>query len=319
MNMGKLLSIMAVTMFSFSFIDWSQQISARSETDDRSRVSDRESTQVVLLGTGTPIADPGRSGPCTAIVVNGTPYLVDFGPGVVRRAELARYLLKINGLSPRRLTRAFVTHLHSDHTAGYPDLILTPWVLGREEPLEVYGPKGLRDMTEHILAAYREDIDLRIGGLEPIDPRGCEVIAHEIEPGEIYRDENVTVEAFTVKHGSWRYAFGYKFRAPDKTIVISGDTAPTESMVENSRGCDVLIHEVYSQAGFDLLDPDWQAYHASFHTSTHQLAEIASQAKPELLVLYHQLFFGISEEDLLQEVRDRYSGRVVSGRDLDVF
>ena len=319
MNMGKLLPIMAVTMFSFSFIDWSQQISARSETGDPSRNADRETTQVVLLGTGTPIADPGRSGPCTAIVVNGTPYLVDFGPGVVRRAELARYLLKINGLSPRRLTRAFVTHLHSDHTAGYPDLILTPWVLGREEPLQVYGPKGLRDMTEHILAAYREDIDLRIGGLEPIDPRGCEVIAHEIEPGEIYRDENVTVEAFAVKHGSWRYAFGYKFRTPDKTIVISGDTAPTESTVENSRGCDVLIHEVYSQAGFDLLDPDWQAYHASFHTSTHQLAEIASQAKPELLVLYHQLFFGISEEALLQEVRDRYSGRVVSGRDLDVF
>jgi ribonuclease Z len=319
MKTGRLFLFIFLIAFSLTLIDWSQRMPAQSETDNRSQAVEQKITQIVLLGTGTPIADPGRSGPCTAIVVNGVPYLVDFGPGVVRRAELARYLLRIEGLNAENLKKAFVTHLHSDHTAGYSDLILTPWVLGRDKPLEVYGPKGLQAMTQNILKAYQEDIHLRIIGLEPINSEAYKVSVHEIEPGVIYRDANVAVEAFPVKHGSWPRAFGYKFRTPDKVIVISGDTAPTESIVKNSRGCDVLIHEVYSQAGFDRLTPDWQEYHASFHTSTHELAEIANQAKPGLLILHHQLFFGVSEKELLQEVRERYSGEVVSGRDLDVY
>src|SRR6266436_4171248 len=105
-------------------------------------------TQIVMLGTGTPRPDPVRSGPATAIVVNGTPYLVDFGPGVVRRIAAA-YDGGINafGFAAARVRTAFLTHLHADHTAGYPDLILTPWILGRRQPLDVYGPKGLAAMT----------------------------------------------------------------------------------------------------------------------------------------------------------------------------
>src|SRR6266852_7854415 len=115
-------------------------------------------TQIVLLGTGNPPADPDRSGPATAIVVNGTPYLIDFGAGVVRRAKAAVADRGLTALEPTNLRVVFVTHLHSDHTVGYPDLILTPWVLGRRVPLEVYGPKGITAMTEHVLAAYQEDI-----------------------------------------------------------------------------------------------------------------------------------------------------------------
>src|SRR5215212_1192205 len=117
--------------------------------------------QVVLLGTGSPPPDPERSGPATAIVVNDTAYLVDFGPGVVRRAAAAATGRSIAALQPTRLRVAFVTHLHSDHTVGYPDLIFTPWTLGRRVPLEVYGPKGLKAMTEHLLEAYRVDIETR--------------------------------------------------------------------------------------------------------------------------------------------------------------
>jgi len=274
-------------------------------------------SKIVLLGTGTPNADPERSGPSVAVVVNRTPYLVDCGPGVVRRAAAASRA-GVVGLDVRRICRAFLTHLHSDHTVGYPDLILTPWVLGREEPLEVYGPPGLRTMTEHILAAYREDIEERLDGLEPANRTGYVVRAFEIEPGLVYRDRNVTVEAFAVHHGSWP-AFGYKFHAPDRTIVISGDTAPTEGCVEAYRGCDVLIHEVYSAVGLARRAPDWRRYHASVHTSSYELAEIASAAKPRLLILYHQLFHGVSERELLAEVRARYAGKVVSGRDLDVY
>jgi ribonuclease BN (tRNA processing enzyme) len=275
-------------------------------------------SQIVFLGTGTPNAEPERSGPCVAVVVGDASYLVDFGPGVVRRA-VAAYQMGIDALRPGRLTRAFCTHLHSDHTAGYPDLILTPWVLERNEPLRVYGPQGIREMTEHILAAYDQDIRIRLFGMENADPNGWQVVAQEIRPGVVYQDENVTVEAFPVEHGSWPEAYGFKFRCPDRTIVISGDTRPSRSLVEAAAGCDVLVHEVYSVEGFRKRPPGWQAYHASFHTSSHELAEIATAVRPGLLILYHQLLWGTSEEDLVAEVRENYDGEVVSAHDLDVF
>jgi len=252
-----------------------------------------------------------------AIVVDGSPYLVDFGPGVVRRAAAA-VEAGIAGLAVERLNRAFLTHLHSDHTVGYPDLILTPWVLERAEPLCVYGPPGLAEMTDHIQAAYQQDIRERIEGLEPANERGYQTITHEIEPGRIYQDKNVAVDAFPVQHGSWT-AFGYRFQTPDRTIVISGDTAPTRAVVEQSRGCDILLHEVYPVARFESLPQEWQRYHASVHTSTHELAQIAAEAQPGLLVLYHQLYWGASDLELLDEIAEYYAGPVLSGRDLGVY
>lgn len=122
-------------------------------------------TKLVLLGTGTPNACPDASGPASAVVVGDRAYLVDFGPGVVRQASKA-YYKGVDALRPDLLTVAFCTHLHTDHTAGYPDLIFTPWVLERDKPLQVFGPKGIRSMTEHILAAYAVDIDFRLHGFE---------------------------------------------------------------------------------------------------------------------------------------------------------
>lgn len=280
--------------------------------------SPRGQTRIVLLGTGTPNADPDRSGTAIAIVVNDTPYLIDCGPGVVRRANAARQL-GIEALRPSNLKHLFITHLHSDHTVGYPDLIFTPWVLQRDEPLNVFGPVGTQNMTDHLLAAYAEDIHIRIDGLEPANAKGYKVNVTEIRPGVVFRDDNVTVKAFRVRHGSWKHAFGFRFETPDRVIVVSGDTSPTPELIENARGCDVLLHEVYSQAGFEKRPPVWQRYHTSFHTSTKELAEIATETKPGLLILYHQLFWGASDQDLLREIGQHYTGRVVSGRDLDVF
>jgi ribonuclease BN (tRNA processing enzyme) len=276
-------------------------------------------TQIVLLGTGTPYPDPGRFGPSVAIVVDDRPYLVDVGSGVVRRAvEATRRGVK--GLSFDRLQTAFLTHLHSDHTLGLPDLILTPWVLGRTEPLVLYGPPGLQRMAEHILAAYSEDIEVRTSGLEGLAAAGNQVIVHEVTPGVVYRDPELTVTAFAVRHGSWRQALGYRFETPDRTIVVSGDAAPSPSIAEHCNGCDVLLHEVYSEAGFSRLSPASQEYYRAFHTSTSELAELASRARPRLLVLYHQLYVGGStERNLLGEIESRYDGRVVSGRDLQVW
>jgi len=302
----------------FDFKSWKQYPVLNLTFDRIERSGGQAGTSVVLLGTGNPNADPDRSGPAVAVIVNGEPYLVDFGPGVVRRASAA-FRSGVEALDVTNLTRAFVTHLHSDHTVGYADLIFTPWVLGRSVPLQVYGPKGLRAMTRHLTAAYKEDINIRLKGLEPANSTGYKVEVHEIKPGVIYEDSNVSVTAFYVEHGSWREAFGYKFVTSDKTVVISGDARPSKSIVDQCDGCDILVHEVYSASRFQQRPPEWQTYHSSFHTSTTELARIASEARPSLLILYHQLFWGSPEEELLLEISSQYDGKVVSGRDLEVY
>ena len=278
-------------------------------------------TKVVMLGTGTPNADPARSGPAVAIVVNDTPYLVDFGPGVVRRATAAspEYGGSIEGLAAKNLKIAFLSHLHSDHSAGLPDLILTPWTLEREEPLEIYGPEGIHDMAANVLKAYEADIRYRIDGLEPANEHGWKVNAHVLEDGVVYKDDNVKVEAFRVRHGTWENAFGFRFTTPDRVIVISGDAAPDANVEKYAEGADILIHEVYSDSGFERRNEFWQNYHSTNHTSASELGEIASRAKPKLLVLYHVLFWGSTEETVLEEVRAKYSGDVVLADDLDVY
>jgi ribonuclease BN (tRNA processing enzyme) len=274
-------------------------------------------TRVVLLGTGNPGIDPDRSGPATAVVVNDTPYLVDFGPGVVRRAKAAVLGRGIKPLEPINLRVAFVTHLHSDHTVGYPDLIFTPWTVGRRVPLEVYGPKGLKAMTEHLLEAYRVDIETRTNpdGNQRTFPEGHNVNPHEVGPGVVYKDANVTVTAFATKHAMESY--GYRFDTPDRSIVISGDTNPAQATIDACRGCDVLIHEALTPAQLAARPETFQRFAAKYHTTTAQLADLAREAKPRLLIVYH--YSTVSPEELQSEMRARYSGHFVIGRDLDVY
>jgi ribonuclease Z len=174
-------------------------------------------------------------------------------------------------------------------------------------------------MTDHILKAYEQDIHVRVGGLEQGSATGYQVNVHEFEPGPIYRDKNVRVTAFPVKHGSWDHAYGFRFETDDRVVVVSGDTAPCASLIQHAKGCDVLVHEVYSEAGFKRRPPGWQKYHASFHTSAVELAAIAQQVRPKLLVLTHQLLWGTSPEELVAEVKQFYNGEVRSGNDLDVY
>src|SRR6476620_7073435 len=138
-------------------------------------------TQVVFLGTGAPRPSTDRFGPATAIVAGDRAFLVDFGPGVVRRAAAAAE--RNPALQPTTITTAFITHLHSDHTVGYPELIFTPWTMGRKE-LSVYGPEGTEEMTKHVLEAWRRDIEIRTQGLEHSD--ALVVHAHDVGPGVAY-------------------------------------------------------------------------------------------------------------------------------------
>ena len=276
-------------------------------------------TKVVLLGTGTPNADPDRSGPAVAVVVNGTAYLVDCGPGVVRRAVAAERKNGMSALEVTKLQKVFITHLHSDHTLGLPDLMFTPWVLGRTAPLDVYGPRGLKDMSDNIQRAWVKDIDIRIHCLEHGNTTGYKVQAHEIAPGVIYKDANVSVTAFEVKHGSWDQAFGYKFQTADRIIVISGDTAPTDAIAKACDGCDVLLHEAYNPSPLSDKTRPTLRYFQAFHTTAQELGTVATAAHPKLLVLYHQMFEGQPEQDLLDQLKRTYKGKVASGRDLDVY
>jgi len=285
-------------------------------------LSNSEITKVVMLGTGNPNPSPSQSGCSVAIIVNDTPYIVDFGPGVVRQAAAMspRYGGKIKGLDVKNIKRAFLTHLHSDHTTGYADLILTPWVMGRDEPLEVYGPEGINDMTSHLLKAYEEDIRYRLYGYEPANNQGWRVNSHEfIKEGIIYEDKNVSVEAFPVPHGTWPNSWGFRFTTPDKVIVMSGDSSPSEKIIEYAKGADILIHEVYYKESYDRKSEFWRTYHSRNHTSTIELAEIAKQAKPKLVILYHILFWGATDEEILNEIATGYKGKVMVGKDLDLY
>jgi ribonuclease Z len=281
-------------------------------------------TKVVLLGTGTPAPDPDRSGPATAVVVDDVAYIVDLGPGIVRRAKAAATAHGLKALEPTNLRIAFRTHLHSDHTIGFPDLIFTPWTMGRRVPLEVYGPKGLKEMADHLLAAYRIDIDTRTNpdGNQRTFPEGSKVNAHEIATGVVYKDEKVTVTAFPTKHAMESY--GYRFDTPDRVVVISGDTNPTQATVDACRGCDVLVHEVHTPAWLAARREaggapagTFRRFSEKYHTTTTQLAKLASEAKPRLLILYH--YSSVSPEELQSDMMSRYSGHFVIGRDLDVY
>jgi ribonuclease BN (tRNA processing enzyme) len=271
-----------------------------------------QDTHVILLGTGTPNPEPQRMGPAVAVVSGDRVYLVDCGPGVVRRAAEA-------GLKMEQMTRVFVTHLHSDHTAGYPDLILTPPNSGRAEPLEAFGPPGLQRMTGLITAAWNEDLNIRLHGTQPVEPRGFIVEAHDVKPGQVYRDEYVRVVAFAVEHGAWKHAYGYRFEARDKTIVISGDTTYSRNLIAAAKGCDILVHEVYSEKGLANRTPDWQRYHSAYHTSAPDVGRVAAEVRPKKLVLYHLLPMGQTPEEVLGEVHRYFDGEVIYGSDLAVI
>ncbi len=275
-------------------------------------------TQVVVLGTGTPIPDPERTGAGVAIVVDSVAYLFDAGTGIVRRAAAAARA-GVTGLQPQRLGMLFLTHLHSDHTLGLNDVLFTPWIQGRKAPLELYGPPGTQRLLDGIVDGNAEDIRERLAssGGPPAD--GFRANVHEISEGTIFTDTRVTIRAFAVPHAGWKHAFAYRIQTPDKVIVISGDARANPAIARECNGCDLLVHEVYSDTGFTTIPAARKIYHANAHTSATQLGDIATAARPALLVLYHQLFFGASDSTLIAEVRSRFRGRVVSAKDLDRF
>lgn len=264
--------------------------------------------RVLVIGSGTPIADPSRGGPATAIAAGDRTLLFDAGAGVLRGLAAA-------GRDPSTIEHVFLTHLHSDHTLGLDEMVLGAWTVGRDRPLHVYGPPGTAAMIEHLEAAFSEDRAMRIEGLERGNPSGADAVAHEIAEGEALREPGLVVRAFGVAHGSFEHALGYRVDVDDRAIVISGDTAPSEAVVEACAGCDVLVHEVYSARGWRARPEGFRAYHAAFHTSGEELGRLAARARPGRLVLTHLLFFGAAPQSVIDEVREGFDGDVLIAED----
>jgi ribonuclease BN (tRNA processing enzyme) len=277
----------------------------------------KSNTRVILLGTGNPYPNPDRSGPATAVVYHNRYFLFDAGAGVMRQINNA-------GLPISGPEATFITHLHSDHTLGYPDLIFTTWIMRRKKHLQVYGPHGLQKMTDYLYKAYTEDIKIRVEGLERENPDWVKVDVHEIDPGVVYDSDGVKITAIPVLHGDWKEAYGYRIDTPDRSIVISGDTRPCEALIKASTGVDILIHEVYSSLN---IKPEkrpggdfWPEYLKQFHTSDVELGNIAKEVQPKLLILYHLGRMSEKAQELIDGVRKGgFKGKVVVGNDLDVF
>jgi ribonuclease Z len=279
------------------------------------------STQLVILGSGTPNPNPERGGSAYAVIVDNTPYLVDFGPGAIRSfaALMPAWGGGMKEMDVTKIEHAFLTHIHSDHTTGLSDLLLTPWIMGRENKLNLYGPKGLEKMAGSLLDAYADDIDYRVNGTQPSNGTGYQFNFTELADGVVFQDRNLKVEAFKVNHGDFEDAYGFRFTSKDKVIVFSGDTGPSKSLERYAKDADILVHEVYSNAGFLKKTKDWQIYHKGHHTSTYEVGEIASRANPKILVLSHILFWGADEQDILEETRTTFSGNIKIAEDLMVI
>ena len=271
-------------------------------------------SSIVILGDGTPLLSADRSGTSIGIVVRGALYVFDAGPGVLRRIFETRERLN---LGIQRLGPVFLTHLHSDHTLGLPELLYYPGA----PSLRVFGPSGTKRMVQQLQEAWSEDRQIRSTSGMPSDQALANTVnsavAVEIDEGAVYSDSNVTVTSFAVPHGTWRNAVGYRIRTPDRVIVVSGDTRPSDAVVNACNGCDVLLHAVYD--GENMLRGADSSYFSRFHTNAFELGALAVRARPRLLILYHQIFMGKLPGDLVRQVTGTFKGAVKSARDLDVF
>ncbi|HXE90145.1 MAG TPA: MBL fold metallo-hydrolase [Terriglobales bacterium] len=268
--------------------------------------------QVITLGTGFPRPSNERAGPATAVVVKDKVFLVDAGRGVVMRLAATEFPLK-------SVRAVFLTHLHSDHTSGLPDLFTSTWIFGRRTPLELYGPKGTKQVADALLKFFEEDIHIRRDLTEMQPAEGAKIRTHIVREGVVYRDEDVRVTAFAVDHRPVEHAYGYRFDSAGKSIVISGDTRYSSNLVRFARGADVLVHEVALPEWFDDVDPPQVAARLkAYHTPPEEAGRVAREAGVKMLVLTH-LVPADEEDKIRQRAAKEFSGRVEIASDLMRF
>lgn len=269
--------------------------------------------RVTLLGTGSgPRAFLDKAGISTLVEAGGERLLFDAGRGSVQRLVQA-------GFPMNAATKLFLTHLHSDHVIGIPDLMLSPWAAApeRKVPLEVWGPDGTREMMRHLEQAFAFDIHMRRDVDESFSPDGIRMVAHDIQPGKVYERNGVTVTAFLVPHGRVEPSYGYRVDYAGRSVALSGDTSPSDNLVAVCKGVDVLIHEAIDLEVLRRLVPDKRRLDAivARHTTPEQAADVFRQVSPRLAVFSHSP----GTAAIVEQTRRSYPGRVEMGEDLMVI
>lgn len=256
-----------------------------------------------MLGTGTPFPNAERFGSAIVVEAAGKRLLFDCGRGAVIRLTQA-------GVSPSEIDGLFLTHLHSDHVVGIPDLWLSGWFLGRNRPLRVWGPSGTRSMGEHLLQAFAFDIRIREAAPEGLPAKGAEIDAKEIEQGNVYDDGSLRVSAFAVDHGTVKPAFGYRVDYAGHSVVISGDTKFCQNLIDFASGADCLIHVAWTADWKNPTPPSMRSI-----ASAEDAGRVFAIVRPKLGVIYHYK----DEEGLWDGVHKEYKGPFVVAKDLMVI
>ena len=279
----------------------------------------RSGTRLILLGTGGgPRPRTTSSGSAQVIIANGTPYVVDCGDGVARQLVFA-------GVPLPTVRHILVTHQHSDHTADYGNLMWLAWAAGLRTRVDAWGPPPLREMTRLFFEMNKVDITTRIAdeGRVPLAPL---VHVHELtDGGLVLQDENVRITAAVVSHPPIAPAFAYRFDATDRSIVISGDTAKSESLVQLAKGADVLVHEAIYEPALDRLvakipnAATLRKHLLGSHTRAEDCGRVAAAAGVKTLVLSHLVPAddpGVTDSMWIRAARTHFQGHIVIGKDL---
>jgi ribonuclease Z len=271
----------------------------------------------ILLGTGFPRPDAERAGPCTAILIGEKVFLVDAGRGVMQRLAGA-------SLKPANIQAVFLTHLHSDHIDGLPDVFHSSWQFGRSTPFQLYGPDGAKDIVDGIMKFYAADIHIRRDLTEKLPTAGATIDTHILKEGVVYQNEDLRVTAFLVDHFPVVPAFGFRFDfSSGGSIVVSGDTHPNDNLVRFAKGADVLIHEAYlprpnpqDNAPTDTAADG--AWFVRYHSTAAEAGDDAARAGVKVLVLTHLIPHrpGDSDSIFRDEAAKTFHGKIIVGHDL---
>jgi ribonuclease Z len=264
---------------------------------------------VVLIGTGFPRPNPDHAAACTVIDLGDEWFVVDAGRGATMR-------IAATTLDYAKMRAVFLTHFHSDHTAGLPDLFIASWMFGRKaRPLELYGPRGTKKLADAMLAFFADDIHYRRDLMEAQPAGGATINTHEIGEGVVFDDGKVKATAFVEDHRPVVPALGYRFECHGKVIVVSGDTRPNDNLLKYARNADVLVMEAYLPEYFDKVDtPEVAARLKHYHTSAEEAGTIATKAGVKILLLTHLV--GKDEEAFRTQASKTFKGKIIVGRDL---
>jgi ribonuclease Z len=269
---------------------------------------------VTLLGTGCPAPVMNRFGPSTLVEAGGQKFVFDAGRGALQR-------LTQLGVRWQDVQGVFLTHLHSDHTVGFPDLWLTGWLVppGRNVPLPVWGPAGTSSMMGYLEQAYQSDIRVRIGDGAP--PDGVKLVAHDIAEGPVYDHGGVKVTAFEVDHAAAKPAFGYRIDYAGRSVVLSGDTRFSENLIRHAQGVDLLVHEVFVPATLERagVPPGPAKTIIAYHLTPEQAGEVFARTRPRLAVYSHICLPTAGAQDIIAPTRTKYAGPLELGEDLMVI